>query len=690
MITVSDKTTPRGIQFELVAFCILLSLAPLFFMHDIVHLGELPRRLVLQPGVIFIVAIFLLRSSLSCRAFFLSFGLIPVLLVCLYALGSNFVSPNTYNAQSAFLTVLACLSATLIVSNFSLNKINRQWFLFAILLAACLTSLVGILQVWTGFDYYPSLAFPGSTYMNKNYAAHVCAAAIPVAIALFIAKEFRTWIQIFLLASGSLSWLYIQYAETRAAWLASVATCLGLLAISVLKQVSDCPRAHALRKWMLLCGVLLLTTVFSWYNPVEETYKLGGGVAERLSALVQQLQLNRSTSDEPSAPDQPISVGLSGEQTLVVDGSALGRLHSLKASYRMLKDHWLVGVGAGQFEVFYPPYDADGFKTKFAGDRTILRFLHNDYMQFLVEYGIIPAIFCLIFLIYLLFKIIRKSSSGSGLLAAYGGVCSLLIIAGLDGPFVKPTTQLFFATFLGIILGSNADFGKFLSIGQSRLARYAIGALGLVLCALSFFGLKCYHKRVIVERDFHLMNGYRQNGNPDKAVPYGRKAVARIEDFHMLGQAYGDLLSNTGNYRESKAQFEKVIAANPYDYLSHLKLAALNQYFGNDSEALNHYNICLQLVPSDSRVLIQCAQIFQEKNDYREAIRYLRQFIEAHPLEPAGYLMLAYNFEMMEDYERALEVTISGRSLLPENLDLREKYRQLLQLSGLDLDENHD
>ena len=650
------------------------------FMRDIVHLGELPRRLVIQPGVVGLAAIYLFRTAFAGRCFFLTAGLIPFSITVLYAAVSIFVSWNSYTATSAFMAVVACFSAVFIVSNLSLNGMNHVWFLSAILFAALITAVVGILQVWTGFDYYPSLAFPGSTYMNRNYAAHVCAVAVPVGAGLFLINCKQIWLNAFALLSCSISWLYIQYAGTRSAWLASFAACLFLFILTLACRGKGRVRIYPVRRWVGVLAVLFITTLLSWYSPTNGSFETGGAFFNRANLFVEQLKESISGAYDPNDKSKELEKSVSDAG---VDQSALGRLHSLKASGRMLGDYWLMGTGAGQFEVKYPPYDADGFETRFAGNKTILRFLHNDHIQFVIEYGILPTAICIFFALYIFYKMPKNIREDKTISVAYAGALALLLIAAVDGPFVKPTTQLIFGTLIGLILSVDEKFGMFFLPRRFKYQRVCVCLIGILLCSVSIVGLRYYHRRVLAEKEYHQMSGYWQNGYPQKAIKYGRAAVMHIEDFHKLGVAYGDLLSVTGNYMESKAQFEKVLTANPFDYTSHLKLAAINQHFGDLDAAIEHYDVCLKLVPSDNRVMLQCAQIFQAREDFLGASRYLSQFIEANPKEATGYLMLAYNFEQLREIENALLVVKRGLVELPENQYLTEKLEALSKASRL-------
>ncbi len=57
------------------------------------------------------------------------------------------------------------------------------------------------------------------------------------------------------------------------------------------------------------------------------------------------------------------------------------RLEALSISWNIFKDNWLLGIGAGQFSLVYPLYSKN--------ELFFMHHLHNEYLQFLVEYGVL-------------------------------------------------------------------------------------------------------------------------------------------------------------------------------------------------------------------------------------------------------------------------------------------------------------
>lgn len=92
--------------------------------------------------------------------------------------------------------------------------------------------------------------------------------------------------------------------------------------------------------------------------------------------------------------------------------SSLGRLLVYKISLQILQDHWLTGIGWGNFEVAYGTYQVAYFKSGDYSTKELLladntRFAFNDYLQFVIETGITGGLVMLAILIGIV-RIIKR------------------------------------------------------------------------------------------------------------------------------------------------------------------------------------------------------------------------------------------------------------------------------------------
>jgi len=127
------------------------------------------------------------------------------------------------------------------------------------------------------------------------------------------------------------------------------------------------------------------------------------------------------------------------------------RLRIAQDSLRAVKDFPFFGVGLGNFSRVFPIYKS------FITPGVYYKYLHNDYLQLLLEAGSVASLFCFIFF-YKTFKEIltklrqRKDPFFKGLVL--GGVCGLfglLLHSCFDFNFHVPATAFLFWFILGLI-----------------------------------------------------------------------------------------------------------------------------------------------------------------------------------------------------------------------------------------------
>jgi O-antigen ligase len=133
------------------------------------------------------------------------------------------------------------------------------------------------------------------------------------------------------------------------------------------------------------------------------------------------------------------------------------RWSALKVGVNALPDAGLLGFGPGTLRVLFPYY------TGAAGVHGIWRFLHNDYLQTLLEWGVIGGtLWAAIFFGGPAVAIRARIGHGSDWRPHQRLLLSLVVIAliGLavhalvDFPFQITSIQLYVATYLGVCYGS--------------------------------------------------------------------------------------------------------------------------------------------------------------------------------------------------------------------------------------------
>lgn len=124
-------------------------------------------------------------------------------------------------------------------------------------------------------------------------------------------------------------------------------------------------------------------------------------------------------------------------------GAESARVVLLKNSVNELKDHALMGVGAGNAEEHMKKYRTGSF---------VLLALHNWWLEILVNYGVFVFFLYLVFYIKLLYELFMVAvRAGPGMLSVLGEGC-LLALVGFPLAAIS-SSSLIYARFMWILFG---------------------------------------------------------------------------------------------------------------------------------------------------------------------------------------------------------------------------------------------
>ena len=128
-----------------------------------------------------------------------------------------------------------------------------------------------------------------------------------------------------------------------------------------------------------------------------------------------------------------------------------GRLPAWEAGLSMVPDHPVLGTGFGTFEYAFKPYQP-------ADLNGLWEYAHNDYLQFLIEGGVVSLGLAVAFLVLLFLPSRRKREKSKGVApfraACAGGLAAVLFHSFVDFPLRIPAVALLTAFLVGLYLAS--------------------------------------------------------------------------------------------------------------------------------------------------------------------------------------------------------------------------------------------
>ncbi len=127
------------------------------------------------------------------------------------------------------------------------------------------------------------------------------------------------------------------------------------------------------------------------------------------------------------------------------------RYHLYQATWKMIKDNWIFGYGAGSYRYQFPYYQRKYFREnnlKFKYN-VFVRFAHNDYLHYLSELGIVGCSFIFLSFLYFSIKYFNKIKSIRFHHTIILVGCSIsLLHALIEFHFFNPAVLFFFSLLL--------------------------------------------------------------------------------------------------------------------------------------------------------------------------------------------------------------------------------------------------
>jgi O-antigen ligase len=350
---VNIRAARRILQIGALLVVMAVTRGPLFDLDRF----QVPKELILHLAA-FGALVLVLRSARS-----LSLGVVDCLLVG-FALLSSIAAVAAPNGWLAFRAVgitwaaIACFWSGRAIAEAGLARP-----LLAVLAAVTvLGSGIALLQAYdVAIPLITSTRLPGGTYGNRNFMAHAAAIGLPLILYLTLTSHSRGGTLVGA-AGAMLSSAALLLSRTRAAW---VAVTVGLL-------------------FLVIEGI--------WVNGLWRERTTRGRLATLVAAGVIGVAgaffIPNALTWKSDSPYLDSLVGVANFH----DGSGRGRLIQWRNTLRMAKDHPVLGVGPGNWQVFYPLYTTPGDPAFDHGDPIPTNpWPSSDWMAFLSERGLLAC-----------------------------------------------------------------------------------------------------------------------------------------------------------------------------------------------------------------------------------------------------------------------------------------------------------
>ena len=489
-----------------------------------------------------------------------------------------------------------------------------HWLLVhCIFLASIVVVILGIGQYLWHWDIIRQPAPPAATFKNKNIFAQYLVMTLPLGMALLLHNQQPKWQWCYgVIAALSLS--MIIYTTTRAAWIAIALEFILLIAWYLYRHLKGLEKVQlgSNRLRVLLCSGLLFIGMIHFND--------NGFNANAISQYWNETE------------------------TIIQDASLTERKGNIRLinwlnSWAIFQDHWLVGVGLGNWQVIYPLYKRVYAEDWMANQQVVWNYAHNDYIETAVSLGVVGLALLLTFISSLIFlawrlanaKVSQHSTLGLALCMAIGGIATTAIFSF---PLQLSVATFLLLTYVGILLVlqqlTNPQPISLIKLDISRQWQTAMMAV-LVICTLVIgaFNYSRYQSNQFVKQagKFLRRNDY------NNMLPLASQAAVwnpwNIRALELKGIAQSQLQRHT----DATKTYARFLNLYPHNVTAMENASISYLHIGEYHQAMAIVEVLLQVQP-DSVIgnINKAVLLYHSTKDRKaEAIAYYKKALQLNP-----------------------------------------------------------
>jgi tetratricopeptide (TPR) repeat protein len=344
------------------------------------------------------------------------------------------------------------------------------------------------------------------------------------------------------------------------------------------------------------------------------------------------------------------------------------RLDNYQVAWAMVKDHPWTGVGLGQIGVQYPKYQAAAYAPADypAHPFTYSEHVHNDFLQFWVEGGLVGlALFLVVLLAYgwASWHVFNnpevKRENKELLLASLAAMAALLGQSLSNFPLqVAPTAVLF-----GLFLAAPLALRPISAPKPATLSPIQQGVLALGLLVVLVLSTHSIAASVALRDTLGETNA----GKKELSLQYGNRLTQLDAQDPKVWKAQADALMLNQKMDEAYAAYEKAVQLDPLDPEVPALMANLRIQQGQFAQALDLCDKSLALTPNYyGPVWAKAVCLFQLKR-YAESAKNFENFLLYAPNDAQTYLNLGVCYIQLHRKADAIAAWKKSYQLDPNN-----------------------
>ena len=328
------------------------------------------------------------------------------------------------------------------------------------------------------------------------------------------------------------------------------------------------------------------------------------------------------------------------------NASSKERLFVWSKTKDLIKDQPGLGLGAGQWKIFFPSKSIHGGYRLQEKDLVFTR-AHNDFLEVFAELGILGLLsYLLIFIlgmwaVYQSIKLAKPEAKQKRLvlLALLLGYC---IIGFFDFPKERIEHQVMLAMVLATIAWKSQSWLKKQRLYIELNSKQLKGMTLLFTLTLLLHLPTAYYR---LTGDYYCTKMFvaKQSEKYSLMQTYAEKAGSHWNAFDPLVIPYrwyiGLGLYMDGKYKESLPHFENSYSKNPYNFNVINNYASNLVQVGNYEKAIPLYLDALRINPKFEDGMFNLAYSYFQKNQFKEALEWTEK-TQKNPKKKADFLQI--------------------------------------------------
>ncbi len=541
-----------------------------------------------------------------------------------YAVGRYLTAEVEFLARQELMKVLVYAVVYFAVVNNLYRQEATQVIGVALILLGMMISLYAIYQFITTSDFVWNLYKPegfrkrgSGTFICPNHLAGYLEMILPVSIAFTLTGRFEALMKIVLGYATAVILAGIAVTVSRGGMLAT-AISLAVLFGWLLRQ-----RDYWKRALVVLTAAVVILGGFYWKADI--------GPERR-----ERIDIARQVEDV--------------------------RFQLWKPAFAMWKDHWLFGVGPAHFDARFRAYRPADPALQTRPER-----VHNDYLNTLVDWGIVGVaivLCCWALLYYQVFRVwkyvkrsqndlgAKRSNKAAFVAAGSIGLLAILVHSFFDFNMHIPANALLAVTLLAIV----SSHYRFAGEGHWHTVRLPlrIPVTIVLLASLGYLGTQSWRRSVEVG---WLVKSQRAEANSDAQLEALKNAhTAEQKNFDTttaIGGVYLDRSQQGAEgFKEAAQQgiewFQKSITLNSYDPHGLIGQGRCLDWLGKHEEAAASFKKAETLDPNGYYTAAYIGWHHFQTADYDMSRQWLEKSRTLMPGEKVNPIPHAYLKEIAE------------------------------------------